>query len=101
MQGRFKQLFSAGWFYYWLVALFLYFPILMLVVFSFNDSTNLRFPLTGFTVGWYQQLFEAGELLQAVVNSIWVGLWSSIVATILGTMAAIAVIRFDDFVGYF
>lgn len=90
-----KNRVSLGSLYYWLVALFLYFPILLLIVFSFNDSTNLRFPLTGFTLRWYQELFGAGELLQSLWNSVWVGLWSSLAATVLGTMAAIAINRFE------
>ncbi|MCA9963347.1 MAG: ABC transporter permease [Anaerolineales bacterium] len=90
-----RNRFSLGSLYYWLVALFLYLPILLLIVFSFNDSTNLRFPLTGFTLRWYQELFGAGELLKSLWNSIWVGLWSSLAATVLGTMAAIAINRFE------
>lgn len=90
-----KRYFSIGSSYFWLLAIFLYLPILLLVVFSFNDAEALRFPLSGFTLRWYEALFGAGELLQSALNSIFVGLWSSLLATILGTMAAIAVVRFD------
>ena len=81
--------------YFWLLAIFLYLPIFLLVVFSFNDAESLRFPLSGFTVRWYESLLDAGELLQSAGNSIIVGIWSSLLATILGTMAAIAVVRYD------
>ncbi|MFQ5566051.1 MAG: ABC transporter permease, partial [Paracoccaceae bacterium] len=37
---------------------FLYIPVLFLVMFSFNDSIYIAFPLTGFTTQWYEQLFE-------------------------------------------
>ena len=90
-----KRYLSVGSAYFWLLAIFLYLPIFLLVVFSFNDAESLRFPLSGFTVRWYVALLEAGELLQAVGNSLVVGLWSSLLATVLGTMAAIAVVRFD------
>jgi spermidine/putrescine transport system permease protein len=73
----------------------LYLPILLLIIFSFNASESLRFPLTGFTLRWYEELFGAGELLTAAWNSIVVGLWSSLLATVLGTMAAIAIVRFE------
>ena len=81
--------------YYWLLAFFLYLPILFLVVFSFNDSPVLVFPLQGFTLRWYQGLLGADELIASVWNSLWLGLGSSLVATVLGTMAGIAVTRFD------
>jgi spermidine/putrescine transport system permease protein len=77
------------------LAFVLYLPILLIILFSFNNAESLRFPLSGFTLRWYNELREAGELLQAVRNSIWVALWSSLLATILGTMAAIAVVRFE------
>lgn len=95
MRGR--DWLSIGSIYYWLLALFLYLPIFLLVIFSFNDSESLRFPLDGFTLRWYEALLDAGELLDAAKNSLIVGLLSSIVATILGTMAAIAIMRFDFF----
>jgi spermidine/putrescine transport system permease protein len=90
-----RQRLSPGFFYYWLLALFLYLPIFLLIIFSFNVSESLRFPLTGFTLRWYEELFGAGELLEAAWNSVVVGLWSSLLATILGTMAAIAIVRFE------
>ncbi|NUM45179.1 MAG: ABC transporter permease [Anaerolineales bacterium] len=90
-----RKLFSPGALYYWLFAIFLYLPIVLLIIFSFNDSTSLRFPLSGFTLKWYKDLGNAAELLASAENSIIVGLLSSLAATILGTMAAIAVVRFS------
>ncbi len=86
---------SFGFGYYLLLAFFLYLPILLLVLFSFNDSTLLVFPLKGFTLKWYQNLLNARELLQAVRNSLVVGLVSSFIAVILGGMAAVAIARFN------
>jgi spermidine/putrescine transport system permease protein len=90
-----RKLFSPGSIYYWLFAAFLYLPIALLIIFSFNDSELLHFPLSGFTLQWYKDLGNAKELLDAAKNSIIVGLISSLAATILGTMAAIAVVRFN------
>jgi len=72
----------------------LYLPIILLIIFSFNNSTTLVFPLKGFTLQWYGQLFANRELLNAVGNSLIVGVGSSLAATILGTMGAIAMVRF-------
>lgn len=81
--------------YYWLLAFFLYLPIIFLLVFSFNDSPVMVFPLKGFTLRWYLGLLEADELIASVWNSVWLGLGSSLVATLLGTMAGIAITRFE------
>lgn len=85
---------SPSYIYYWLLALFLYLPIFLLLLFSFNDAATLTFPLSGFTLRWYRELLEAGELLASVRNSLVVGLLSSLAATALGTMAAIGIVRF-------
>lgn len=84
-----------GLVYYFLLLLFLQLPILILIIFSFNDSVLLVFPLKGFTLQWYEQLLQATELINAAKNSLIIGLVSSLLATALGTMAAIAIARFD------
>lgn len=83
-----------GGVYFGSVAAFLYLPILLLIVFSFNDSRTLVFPLREFTTRWYQELLDSPELLRSLLNSVSVGLVSSLVATLLGTMAALAIVRF-------
>lgn len=80
--------------YYIALLIFLQLPILLLIIFSFNDSVLLVFPLKGFTLEWYRQLLGATELLNAARNSLIIGLISSSVATGLGTMAAIAIARY-------
>ena len=84
---------APGALYFALLTLFLYAPIVLLIVFSFNDSRTLVFPLRGFTLRWYGELAGARELLGAVVNSLMLGLVSSAVATSLGTVAAIGIAR--------
>ena len=81
--------------YYAVVLVLLYLPILLLVVFSFNDATSLVFPLRGFTLQWYADLSQNQVLLGAVGNSIRVGLVSSAAATALGAMGAFAMLRYQ------
>lgn len=90
-----RSLFSFGLVYYLLLAFFLYLPILLLILFSFNDSTLLVFPLKGFTLKWYTALTNARELIESVQNSLLVGLSSSFVSVVLGAMAGIAIARFQ------
>jgi spermidine/putrescine transport system permease protein len=81
--------------YYLLLLLFLQLPILLLIVFSFNDSVLLVFPLKGFTLQWYRELLQATELINAARNSLIIGVVSSVVATVLGGAAAIAIARYN------
>ncbi len=71
----------------------LYLPIAILFVFSFNEGTQLAFPLAGFTTEWYAAALQDGALLDAARNSFVVGVGSATVATALGAMTAVAVLR--------
>lgn len=53
--------------------LFLYIPVAILILFSFNDSPVTSFPLSGFTLDWYRKVFANAALLQSLVNSLIVG----------------------------
>ncbi len=77
-----------------LVAL-LYLPIAILFLFSLNSNTVLSFPLQGFTLSWYQKLFETPEVLAAARNSLIVAIGSSSAATILGTMVSLLYVRYE------
>jgi spermidine/putrescine transport system permease protein len=81
--------------YFWIITILLYLPVLLLIVFSFNNSTFLIFPLKGFTLKWYSQLVGAHELIRSLYNSLAVGLGASIISTLLGAMGALALTRFD------
>lgn len=89
-----KRSIPWGSLYFLALVVFLYLPILLLVLFSFNDSSTLTFPLSGFTLHWYERLLQTEALLSSVRNSLVVGIISSLAATVLGTMAAIGVVRF-------
>lgn len=76
--------------YMFLIFAFLYAPIIFLMVFSFNDS-KLKTTWTGFTFKWYEELFKNEEILTAFTNTIMVALITTVIATILGTTAAIGI----------
>lgn len=91
---RRHSLCTAHFAYYVATAFFLYMPLAVLILFSFNDGTTLMFPLKGLTFRWYREMLQAEELLRALRSSLMVAAVSAIAATGLGTMAAIAVTRF-------
>lgn len=74
--------------------LFLYLPILILPVFSFNNAATTTFPLAGFTTKWYVSLWSNTVLLEAARNSLVVGICVSLLSTILGICAARAITRY-------
>lgn len=77
---------------------FLYLPIILLVVYSFNES-KLVTVWAGFSTKWYVALLHNQGLLDAAWVTIRVGLLSATVATVLGTLAAIALVRYTRFRG--
>jgi spermidine/putrescine transport system permease protein len=76
-----------------LLVLFLYAPIAVLLIFSFNDSAIPSFPLSGFTLEWYRQFIHNADLRGAIETSAKVAVFSSIGAVLLGTVASIALAR--------
>lgn len=72
---------------------FLYLPLAVVVLFSFNDST-LNAAWVGFTTDWYVKLAHNEDMLRAALNSLLIAIVSSTVATVLGTMAGIAMHRY-------
>jgi spermidine/putrescine transport system permease protein len=80
-------------FYASLIYMFLYMPIAILFLYSFNQS-KLNAVWTGFTFDWYLKLFHDSDLLQAVKTSLTVALISTIASTIIGTLAAVGLYRY-------
>ncbi|MGH8230897.1 MAG: putrescine ABC transporter permease PotI, partial [Steroidobacteraceae bacterium] len=76
----------------------LYLPILVLIAFSFNASPLVNV-WGGFSTAWYLQLLHNRQLLQAALLSLEVAFTASTAAIVLGTMAAIALVRFAKFRG--
>jgi spermidine/putrescine transport system permease protein len=79
----------------WLVILWLSSPIIVMIVFGFNDTTgkfNIRWQ--GFTLRWYRELFTIPDLTQALVNSLSISLIVTVIATALGTLMGVALGRY-------
>ncbi len=72
---------------------FLYVPLFVMMAFSFNDSPR-TIEWRGFTTDWYRKAYENSALLEAFTNSLVIGLFVTILSTIIGTMLAIALWRF-------
>ncbi len=77
---------------------FLYLPIVLLVIYSFNAGRSVAV-WGGWSTQWYGSVFKNGQLLDAAWITLQVGFLSASVATVLGTMAAIALARHGSFVG--
>ncbi len=73
-----------------LIFAFLYAPILVLIVFSFNDSKS-RVVWNGFSLRWYEELFRDEEILSALGVTLSVAIIATVVSTIIGTLAAIGI----------
>lgn len=76
--------------YTFLIFSFLYAPIIVLIVFSFNNSKS-RGVWAGFTLKWYVELFKDAEILRALYYTLLVAVLSAIISTIIGTFAAIGI----------
>jgi len=87
MKKIFKSIYLV-WIY-----IFLYAPILILVIFSFNDSKYATH-WKGFTLKWYVRLFQHHALVEGLFNSLIIAGISSIAATLIGTLAAVAFYRY-------
>jgi spermidine/putrescine transport system permease protein len=81
--------------YYFSLIAFLYLPIAVLFLFSINTNATFSFPLKGFTLDWYQKLFQADAVLRSARNSLIVASGSSFAATLLGTMVSILMMRYQ------
>ncbi|WP_093120192.1 ABC transporter permease [Salinihabitans flavidus] len=72
---------------------FLYIPIWILIIFSFNDSRSLTWPLSGFTLEWYQRLWNNSQLQDAIGNSFYVASCATVLTLLVGVPAALALHR--------
>ncbi len=77
---------------------FLYIPMILLVIYSFNDS-KLVPVWGGFSTKWYGVLFESEEVWEAVGLSLKIASVNACFATLLGTLAGLALVRFGSFSG--
>ena len=77
-------------FYLVFILIFLYAPILTMMVLSFNNSKS-RTQWGGFTLKWYGQMFESATIMDALGNTLLIAFVSALIATIIGTAASIAI----------
>lgn len=87
-----KKGFQFSKIYLALVMVITYLPIIMVVIFSFNDS-KLTVGWDGFTFAWYEKLFHDAALMEALRNSLFLGVVSCAVAAVIGTLGAIGMAR--------
>lgn len=88
VKSRLKSFFAGT--YLGIMLLFLYAPILILIIFSFNQSKTLG-NWTGFTFDWYVRLFRTREITDALVVTVSIAAISAVCSTVLGTGAAIGI----------
>ena len=75
------------------VFVFLYLPIFILIIYSFNANKVVGV-WSGFSTQWYLELFRNEAIITALRVSLWVGIWSTVISTILGTLAAFVLERY-------
>ncbi len=94
MMGRGRTAVLAGRAYVGLILFFLYAPILVMALMSFNASEFYALPVN-FTFAWYRKLAGNEEILQSAWRSVWIAVATTILATVVGTTAAIALFRYE------
>ena len=77
-------------FYIGIIMIFLYAPILVLIVLSFNDSRS-RVTWGGFTLNWYQRLFSNRQIKEALATTLILALMSALIATLVGVLGALGI----------
>lgn len=78
------------------IFLFLYLPIFILIIYSFNDNRVVGV-WSGFSTRWYTELWQDRAMASALRVSLWVAVWSTLISTILGTLAALVLERYRFF----
>lgn len=78
-----------------LVLVFLVLPILVIIPLSFSDSSFLSYPMPGFSLRWYDNLIHSEEWIRAAKNSFIVAPLATVIATVLGTLAAVGLNKAD------
>ncbi len=75
------------------IYIFLFAPIAVLILLSFNSSSVVGFPMAGFTTDWYSRLSQDNVILDALEKSLFVAFWVTVLATLIGTAAAFPLVR--------
>jgi len=75
------------------IYIFLFAPIAVMILLSFNTSRVVGFPMAGFTTDWYTRLASDTVILNALQKSLIVAFWVTVLSTVIGTMAAFPLVR--------
>lgn len=75
--------------YFVLLAIFLYAPLAVMIIFAFDDSFVQTLPWSGFTTKWFHAAFSNGDLIASLVRSAWIGILAALGATLLGLITAV------------
>jgi len=81
------------WVFFWILVVFLYAPIVILIVFSFNDRIFVSFPWQGFTFRWYHEFLRNSVVLSALRTSGYVALVTAVATVLLSIPASILLVR--------
>ena len=93
---RIKNSISIFKIYILLVILFTYLPLIIIVLFSFNDGIANYFPIKGFSVKYYVQIFSEGKFVDSLKNSFIISIFSSFIGGILGIPCAFGLVNLRD-----
>ena len=81
---------NKGKLFLFISMILIYLPVLSLIIFSFNSSKSvIRF--TGFSLEWYQKLFESDQIMNAVYTTLTVAIISTVISTLIGTFGALLI----------
>lgn len=78
-----------------LVYIFMFAPIAVVVLLSFNSAQFGSFPIEGFSLRWFEELFNNAAIVRAFQTSLWLAIVTAIVSTTFGILASIALVRYD------
>lgn len=85
---------TSLWTYFWIYIAILYAPLFVLAIFSFHNSDHLGLPWQGFSTKWYVAALHSSGLLDALRTSLIVASLTAVIATVIGAVAGIAIVRF-------
>jgi len=94
IKKRRKRLKIGGTLFAFLVYAFIYTPIAVMVVFSFNDQ-RINYYWKGFTFKWYEKLFTDSDLLSYLWLSLFIAVLATVISVIIGTIGALGLMRFE------
>jgi spermidine/putrescine transport system permease protein len=78
-----------------LVYVFLYLPIVVIVLMSFHPEAFFTFPMPGYSLRWYREFLQDEQLIRALVNSLFLAGTAALLAAVIGTPCAIGLVRFN------